>query len=102
MKLQPSGALAGVQVEELAPQIARELKLPMRTGGVVITDVATTRPAADAGLQRGEVIQEVNRKVVTSVAEPAYQCRSGERTNPAAHQPGRNYELLCGAGAMRS
>jgi serine protease Do len=36
---------------------------------VVVTDVAEDTPAADAGLQRGDVIQEVNRQPVTNVTE---------------------------------
>jgi serine protease Do len=63
-----SSTLEGVTVDELTPQLARQLDLPAGTRGVVVTQV---RPgaAADAGLRRGDVIQEVNRKPVSSVAE---------------------------------
>jgi Do/DeqQ family serine protease len=37
--------------------------------GLVITDVDPDGRAADAGLQRGDVIQEVNRKPVTSIED---------------------------------
>ncbi|MCI0624706.1 MAG: Do family serine endopeptidase [Acidobacteria bacterium] len=63
-----SGALQGVAVEELTPQVARQLDLPTGTRGVVVTEVRSGA-AADAGLRRGDVIQEVNRKPVASVAE---------------------------------
>ena len=61
-------ALEGISVDELTPQIARQLDLSTGTRGVVVTQVRPG-PAADAGLRRGDVIQEVNRKPVASVAE---------------------------------
>ena len=39
----------------------------MGTRGVVITRVDPNGPAADAGVQRGDIIQEVNRKPVANV-----------------------------------
>ena len=63
------GSLDGVDVENLTPQDARELNLPARTGGVVVTSVDPNSQAADAGLRRGDVIQEVNRKPVRSANE---------------------------------
>ncbi len=67
---QPSStALEGVQVDELTPQIAREIGLPAGTTGVVISDVDASSSAAEAGLQRGDVIQEVNRQPVSSVEQ---------------------------------
>lgn len=63
------GALAGVQVENLTPEIAQQLRLPAMTKGVVITGIDPSSPAADTGLQRGDVIQEVNRRPVTTVRE---------------------------------
>jgi serine protease Do len=64
-----SDALQGVQVDELTPQIAHELQLPAGTTGVVITDVDASSAAAEAGLQRGGVIQEVNRQPVSNVGQ---------------------------------
>jgi serine protease Do len=62
-------ALAGVSVDNLDPQTARELHLPASTPGVVVTDISPSSKAADSGLQKGDVIQEVNRKPVSSVSE---------------------------------
>ncbi len=63
------GALQGLSVDELAPQIARQLGLPARTKGVVITEVQPGSLAGEAGLRSGDVIQEVNHRQVSSVAE---------------------------------
>lgn len=67
---EPGGAaLQGVQVQNLTPAIARDLGLSTNLSGVVITSVDSSAPAAAAGLQRGDVIQEVNRKTVHNIAE---------------------------------
>jgi len=64
-----SNAWQGVQVDELTPQIAHELQLPPNTTGVVISDVDPSSAAAEAGLERGDVIQEVNRQPVSNVEQ---------------------------------
>jgi serine protease Do len=68
-------AMLGVAVEELTAQDARQLKLSPTTKGVVVTDVDPGSQAAAAGLQRGDVIQQVNRKPVTSADEFANAVR---------------------------
>jgi serine protease Do len=62
-------ALEGVQVENLSSDIAQQLNLPPGTRGVVITRVDPDSAAAETGLQRGDVIQEVNRKAVNNVEQ---------------------------------
>ncbi len=64
-----SNALEGVAVDDLNSQILRQLELPASTKGVVVTDVADGSPAAVAGLQSGDVIQEVDRVRVSSVSD---------------------------------
>jgi serine protease Do len=59
----------GLSVENLTPQIARQLGLQSTTGGVVVTGVQDGSRADDAGLRRGDVIQQVNRQPVNNVAE---------------------------------
>ena len=61
------GALGGVHVGDLTPEIARRLDLPNGVRGVVITGIE-----ADVGnteLQKGDVIEEINQQPVTSVAD---------------------------------
>ena len=56
----------GITVQDLTPEIAKGLGLKKDTG-VVVTGVEPGSPAANAGIQAGDVIQEVNRKPVKNV-----------------------------------
>jgi len=57
-------ALAGTHVQDITPEIRKSLEIPDRLKGVVVTDVED-----ENGLQRGDVIMEINRQKVTSVEE---------------------------------
>jgi serine protease Do len=61
--------LSGIAVQDLDARTARQLGVPATTGGVVITNVNPSSAAADAGLRRGDVIQEVNRKPVHNTSD---------------------------------
>lgn len=63
------GALQGVDVQNLSPDLAEQLNLPPSTKGVVVTEVDPASPAAAVGLERGMVIEEINHKPVTNVAQ---------------------------------
>lgn len=64
-----TGPLAGVSVDNLTPEKARQYRLPEGTTGVVITDVDPGSDAAAAGLRPGVVIIEVARQPVATVNE---------------------------------
>jgi serine protease Do len=76
-----SGALEGVEVQNLTPEISQQLELPGGTRGVVVTSVDGSSPAAAAGLNRGDVIQEVNHKPVNNI-EQYRQAMAGAGTKP--------------------
>ncbi len=61
-------AMLGLDVRPITPDIARQLNL--RGGeGVVVFSVEDDSAAAEAGLQRGDVIREVNRQRVRNVQD---------------------------------
>lgn len=62
-------ALQGLSVETLTPDIAKQINLPANTYGVVVDSVEPGSIAAEAGLQRGDVIQEVNHKKVANLSD---------------------------------
>ena len=57
----------GVAVAPLTPEFAERAHAPKGTHGLVIEEVNPNGRAADAGIQVGDIIQEVNRQAVTSV-----------------------------------
>jgi len=59
----------GLSVEPLTPDLAQQLSLPRGTTGVVVESVDARGPAAKAGIQEGDLIQEVNRQPVRSVSD---------------------------------
>ena len=63
------GGKLGISVEPLTPDIAQELQLKPGTTGVVVSSVHPAGPAVEAGIQRGDVIQEVNRQAVKSAED---------------------------------
>jgi len=56
----------GISVEPLTPDLARQLGLRPGTQGVVVSDLDPSGPAAQAGIQQGDLIQQVNRQPVRS------------------------------------
>ena len=62
-------ALQGVEVQNLTPAIAHDLGISAGTPGVVVNSVDPSSAAAAADIERGDVIQELNRKPVRNVAE---------------------------------
>jgi serine protease Do len=67
-KAPSEGALRGVTVQNLTPDLRDRLGLPPNVRGVVITDVDPDSPAAQT-LQQGDVIEEINRQPVNSVTD---------------------------------
>jgi serine protease Do len=65
----PDNVLASLRVQTLDNALMSQLNIPAKTTGVVITSVAPGGQAEAAGLQRGDVIQEVNRETVTTLDE---------------------------------
>ncbi len=62
-------ALQGITVENVTARTAQQLGLPATATGVVVTNVDPASKAADSGLKRGDVIQEVNHKPVRNTSD---------------------------------
>ena len=60
--------IPGLKARDLSPAVARALKIKPTTG-VVLSEVADDSPAADAGLQPGDVVTKVGQKPVSTVAQ---------------------------------
>jgi serine protease Do len=69
----------GLRAQDLTPAIADELGLEDATG-VVVTEVAPDGPAAEAGIRRGDVIVELDRKAVANVGDLAKKLDGSDKT----------------------
>jgi serine protease Do len=70
----------GISVEPLTPELAQRAGLPRTAHGILIEDVNADSRAASAGLQAGDLIEEVNRQPVASIDElRAAVKKAGER-----------------------
>lgn len=61
--------LFGLMIEPLTPALLRELKLPMNTHGIAVTQVERNSAAELAGIRVGDVMQEWEGKSVTNVKD---------------------------------
>ena len=69
----------GIAISDLTPDVRQQLNLPSSVQGVAVAQVQPGSPAEDAGLTSGDVIQQIDRKPVTS----ADQFRSDVKQAPA-------------------
>jgi serine protease Do len=81
-KDEKDGVVLGVSVENLTPETAQQLKLAPQTKGVVVNEVSPSSRAAEAGLQPGDVIQQVNRKPVTNINDFKQMINSAKTDSP--------------------
>jgi serine protease Do len=61
----------GLSLADLTPEVRNELQTRKSVQGAMVEEVQPGSPADNAGLQRGDVIMEVNRHAVKSSAEVA-------------------------------
>ena len=57
----------GLTVQDITPELAQQLGLSSGEKGVIVSSVEPGSPAGEAGLRRGDVIQEVNRHGVRNL-----------------------------------
>jgi len=71
----------GMTVQELTPKLAESLGIE-KNKGVIISDVAPDSAIAEAGIMRGDIILEINRKKVEDLTQyrKALQAAEGEKS----------------------
>jgi serine protease Do len=70
----------GLGLQELTPEVAHQLGYEQEKGALVAT-VAPGSPADDAGLRRGDLIQEVDHHPVDDVAESVQAMKKADHKN---------------------
>ena len=58
----------GMQGQDITPDLARSLNLDSEEG-VLVSDVTAGQSAAEAGIRRGDVITEIDRKPISNMVE---------------------------------
>jgi serine protease Do len=87
----------GLALQTLTPQLTDQLRLPKGTRGAVIAQVRPGSPAAEAGLNEGDVIVEVDRQGISSADEAIRllgQQRTGGHLIRFQRQDGGGYVVL--------
>ena len=74
----PSEKTLGISVDAISASVLNEIELPSDTTGVIITRVSRVSRAYEQGLNRGDVIVEVNRVPIDSVADYRRELRKIE------------------------
>ena len=72
----------GMTIEPITPDVAREAGVPRNRGGAVVADVERNSAAFNGGVRPGDIILEVNRQPVTSVAQVTRALQSAESGTP--------------------
>lgn len=65
-RAEPQGGKLGLSLQPVTPQAAKQLGLD-EADGLIVTDVDPGGPAAEAGISRGDVVLEINRRSVKTV-----------------------------------
>lgn len=76
--------LIGVMVQDFTPALADAFKLPNQTGGALISAVVPNSPAVNAGIQAGDLIQELNSQPIKNAGQlrnAVGMLRVGSRVN---------------------
>jgi serine protease Do len=63
------GVLNGVGVGEITPQLRDQLQLPPKVKGALVTNVDPDSPSGKQGLREGDIILELDRKLVENAEE---------------------------------
>src|ERR1700689_4441024 len=82
-KAETPGGNWGMQVGDITPEIAQQFHLE-GTKGVVIQKVAPDSPSAEAGLQPGDVVMEVNHTKVATVSDFVAKAKEAQTSKTPA------------------
>ncbi|HET6334954.1 MAG TPA: Do family serine endopeptidase [Polyangiales bacterium] len=88
-----SPAALGLNLQPLSPQIAQELSYK-GPGKVVVSGVKPGSPAERAGLQRGDVVVEADRKAVDKPADVAAAAKDGKALLRVDRKTGSFYTVV--------
>ena len=74
-------ASLGITLQPLTAQLRQQLKIPETVQGVVIAGINPASDAASNGLQRGDIILQINQQPTTTPAEAAAAVEAARKAN---------------------
>jgi S1-C subfamily serine protease len=86
----------GVASIRVTPQLARHLGLPPRAEGALVAGVEPYSPADDAGLRRGDIIEEIDGSKVEDPSQVAAHVRKkkvDDRLSVTVNRYGRQFQV---------
>jgi S1-C subfamily serine protease len=86
----------GVASVKVTPQLARHFGLPPRSEGALVAGVEPYSPADDAGLRRGDIIEEIDGSRVEDPSQVAAYVRKkkpDERLSVTVNRYGRQFQV---------
>jgi len=69
----------GFEVQKLTPELAEEFGWSKTEKGLIVTEVEQGSPASVAGLRKGDLIKEVNRKPVANLRQYKKALKKGKK-----------------------
>jgi Do/DeqQ family serine protease len=69
VKITGTSPFAGATLVNLSPAVEEELSIAGNHEGVVVADVADNTPAAEVGLQKGDIVRAINDVKITSTRD---------------------------------
>jgi len=94
----------GVMIQPISPELRKELSLKNRNG-ILVASVGTNSAAEKGGLQRGDVIIEINGKKIITITELSYtisMIRPGEKAKIVIIRDGKRKKLVIKVAEMVS
>ncbi|HYK64767.1 MAG TPA: DegQ family serine endoprotease [Patescibacteria group bacterium] len=82
-KAETPGGNWGMQVGDITPELAQQFHIE-NSKGVVIQKVAPDSPSADAGLQQGDVVLEINHDKVATVSDFVAKAKEAQKDKKPA------------------
>jgi serine protease Do len=70
--------LDGVTVADIEPEIRQQLRVPGNLQGALVSDLDGGSNSADAGLQRGDIIVEINHQPVANANDAVRVCKAAK------------------------
>ena len=76
--------MLGLSLASVTPEMRRRFQVPDGVNGVAVTRVAPNSPAAEQGLQPGDIIEKIDNATVTTPAEVTAKVNAARKNDKPA------------------